>query len=118
MESTIIKFLEILNTIKVYHWKTRSYAEHIASDSLHTKLSANMDRFAEVYLGSRESRFDFGSMKTLAFVECKGKKAISDRVKEFMNRMVSLKLEGDLSNIREDIIADCHQFIYLLSFEK
>ena len=118
MESTITKFLEILNTVKIYHWKTRSYAEHIASDSLHTKLSANMDRFAEVYLGSRESRFDFGTKKTLHFVEAKGKKGILDDVKEFMHHMTSLKLEGDLSNIREDIIADCHQFIYLLSFDK
>jgi hypothetical protein len=118
MESTIAKFLETLNTIKVYHWKTRSYAEHIASDSLHTKLSANMDRFAEVYLGSRESRFDFSNKKTLHFVEPRGKKAILDCVKEFMDHMVSLKLAGDLSNIREDIIADCNQFIYLLSFDK
>ena len=118
MEQTISKFLETLNTIKIYHWKTRSYAEHIASDSLHTKLSANMDRFAEVYLGSVESRFDFGAKKTLSFVEPKGKKGIADRVKEFMSHMTSLKLEGDLSNIREDIIADCNQFIYLLSFDK
>jgi hypothetical protein len=118
MESTIAKFLETLNTIKIYHWKTRSYAEHIASDSLHAKLSANVDRFAEVYLGSVESRFDFSSRKTLPFVEAKGKKGISDRVKELMDHMASLKLQGDLSNIREDIIADCNQFIYLLSFDK
>ena len=77
-----------------------------------------MDRFAEVYLGSNETRFDFGTRKTLPFVEPKGKKGISERVKEFMDHMKSLKLEGDLSNIREDVIADCNQFIYLLSFDK
>ena len=118
MESTIAKFLEILNIIKVFHWKTRSYSEHIASDSLHTKLGVNMDKFAEVYLGLTDSRFDFGSKKTLSFVEAKGKKSISDRVKEFIYHMKSLNLEGDLSNIREDIIADCNQFNYLLSFDK
>ena len=31
-------FLEMLNVIKLYHWKTKSYAEHKATDELHEKL--------------------------------------------------------------------------------
>ena len=65
MELVIVKFLEILNAIKIYHWKTRIYAEHIACDTLHSKLSTNMDKFAEVYLGSTDSRFDFSNKKTI-----------------------------------------------------
>ena len=32
-------FLQMLNVIKVYHWKTRSYAEHKATDELYERLN-------------------------------------------------------------------------------
>ena len=32
------KLLELLNMIKLYHWKTYSYAEHEATDILYTNI--------------------------------------------------------------------------------
>ena len=41
----VIKFLEMLNTIKLYHWKTFSFAQHKATDELYAKLNENIDNF-------------------------------------------------------------------------
>ena len=51
-KSRMIKmFFEILHTIKLYHWKTKSYSQHKATDELHEKLSEQTDRFVEVLMG-------------------------------------------------------------------
>lgn len=115
MEDTILYFLEIINTVKIFHWKTRSYAEHVASDSLHTKLSAGMDRFAEVFLGMSGDRFKINATLDLSD---KSKKGMCDKVREFIKHLEGLKLTKDLSNIREEVIADCNQFLYLMTFDK
>jgi hypothetical protein len=44
-------FFEMLHTIKLYHWKTISYAQHKATDELHEKLSENTDKFVEIMIG-------------------------------------------------------------------
>ena len=116
MEATILKFLDILNNIKIFHWKTKSYAEHKASDFLYGSLNGNMDKFAEVYLGEECTRFDFSQKRNIS-VQDHSKKAICTRVKDFVKHMEGLKLSGDLSNIREETIANCNQFLYLMTFD-
>ena len=49
-------FIEMLNLIKLYHWKTRSYAQHKATDELYERLNSHIDKFVEVLLGKCESR--------------------------------------------------------------
>ena len=56
-KSHIVKvFLEMLNMIKLYHWKTKTYSQHKATDELYTKMQENVDRFVEVLLGKDENR--------------------------------------------------------------
>ena len=55
-EELVNLFLELLMIVKVYHWKTKSYAEHIATDELYSTLNKNIDRFVEVMLGKNGSR--------------------------------------------------------------
>lgn len=115
MESTIVKFMELLDNVKIFHWKTKSYAEHKASDSLHESLSGHVDKFAEVYIGANV-RFDFVNKRNLHIVD-HTKKGICTCVRDFIQHMSGLKLAGDLSNIREEIIATCNQFLYLMTLD-
>ena len=51
IKSRIVQtFLEMLNTVKLYHWKTHSYAQHKATDELYSKLNENIDTFVEILL--------------------------------------------------------------------
>jgi hypothetical protein len=38
-QEIVVKFLETLNTIKLFHWKTHSYATHKATDELYSKIN-------------------------------------------------------------------------------
>lgn len=46
-EITVV-FLEMLMMVKLYHWKTHSYATHKATDQLYDSLNDNVDKFIEV----------------------------------------------------------------------
>ena len=49
-------FLQLLMTVKVYHWKTKSYSEHKATDELYHELNEYIDKFVEVMLGKKGTR--------------------------------------------------------------
>ena len=44
-------FLETLTSIRLYHWKTKSYSQHKATDQLYEELEEKVDEFVEVMQG-------------------------------------------------------------------
>ena len=47
----ILFFMDMLTTVKLYHWKTMNYATHKATDELYDDLNKYVDEFVEVLLG-------------------------------------------------------------------
>ena len=39
IENIVIMFLRMLNTVKLFHWRTFSYPEHKATDELYANLN-------------------------------------------------------------------------------
>lgn len=123
-EVTIV-FLEMLLMVKLFHWKTNSYATHKATDDLYTKLNANIDSFIEILLGKNGNRIDLMSNKTIKLVDLKSIESLRREVESFKGYLVSLNdnkamkqmLNTDLYNIRDDILGDMNQFLYLLTFK-
>ena len=128
----ILCFLELLNTIKIYHWSTLSYPTHKATDELHTKLSKLVDSFIEIYIGhcARGGRgagagagvpvFKFKSEKdaSIEFCECKSPDAFCKVLDDNIVHLEGLtdKLHGytDLVNIRDEMVGALAQALYLL----
>lgn len=114
-------FLGMLNTVKLYHWKTRSFAEHKATDELYESLNSHIDQFVEVALGKDESRIKpiIGSVH--AFND-KKKRDFKSRVYEYRRFLIQMgyildpNADTDLLNIRDEILADINKFLYLLTF--
>ena len=123
-KSHIVKiFIEMLNIIKLYHWKTHSYAEHKATDDLYDKLNSHIDEFVEVLLGKDQSRVKMVERR-IDLVDARDTKEVKTRIHEYrefladMNIYFDVKRDSDLLSIRDDILADLNQFLYLLSFTK
>jgi hypothetical protein len=129
----ILCFLELLNTIKIYHWSTLSYPTHKATDELHDKLSKLVDSFIEIYIGhcarggagaaavgSGLPVFKFKSEKDscISFCQCKSHEAFCKILDENIIHLESLtdKLNGytDLVNIRDEMVGALAQALYLL----
>ena len=124
-QQIVLRFLEILNTIKLYHWKTHSYATHKATDELHGKISANVDTFVETMLGSDKSgsgsRINLTNVKSIPLKDFNHVQDFKREMISFTTYLVSLnntslKLSSDLINIRDELLQDMNQFLYLLSF--
>ena len=64
-----VKFMEILMMIKLYHWKTHSYATHKATDELYSKINENIDKFMEVLLGKTEIRTNLVNCRKISLID-------------------------------------------------
>lgn len=121
-KSLIVRtFLEILNTVKIYHWKTRSFSQHKATDELYERLNGHIDKFIEVLLGKDESRIKMVERRCELLDFSKGSD-FKERMYEYreflvdMNRYFDAKRDSDLLNIRDEILGDINQFLYLMTF--
>jgi len=123
-EITVV-FLEMLLMVKLFHWKTTSYATHKATDDLYTKLNANIDNFIEVLLGKTGLRTDLMGNKNIRLVDLSSAESLKREIEGFKGYLISLNdnasmkkmANTDLYNIRDTILGDMNQFLYLLTFK-
>jgi hypothetical protein len=121
----VVKFLEVLNMIKLYHWKTHSYATHKATDDLNDKLHDNVDSFVEVLLGKRGDRVNLTYKKSISLKDYASVGEFKRELEKFKSYLVGLDncvalksmSNSDLYNIRDEMLANVNQFLYLLTFK-
>jgi len=122
-EDIVKMFLEMLNTTKLYHWKTHSYAEHKSTDDLYSSLNGHVDDFVETMLGIRNgSRANLVGKHTLHLhdvSDVSAFKSLIEQYKKYLIQMSSSELgqHTDLMNIRDSILGDLDKLNYLLTFK-
>jgi DNA-binding ferritin-like protein len=123
-KSHIVKvFLEVLNMVKLYHWKTHSYAQHKATDELYERLNENIDKFVEILLGKDESRIKMLE-KRIDLVDANNVKDFKSRIYEYRTFLIDInmyfdtKRDSDLLSLRDEILGNVNQFLYLMTFDK
>lgn len=116
-------FLELLNMVKIYHWRTHSFSQHKATDELYGQLNGHIDKFVEVLLGKDQSRIKMVE-KTIDLLDENNKTNFQARIFEYRAFLTDLNIyfdtsrDSDLLNIRDEILGDINQFLYLLTFDK
>ena len=113
-------FLHMLNTVKLYHWKTTSFSTHKATDELYGSLNEQLDKFVEVMLGKRE----MGGRKLLHVSMVKlgvysNNEAFKKQIENYKQFLLDLDagFGPDLLAIRDEILAEFNKFLYLLSLQ-
>jgi DNA-binding ferritin-like protein len=123
-QQLVLRFLELLNLVKLFHWKTHSYAAHKASDELYEKLNEHIDTFIEVLLGKIGNRVNLTMVRHLPLHDYPSQSALQNKIMQYKSFLVDLNDDpvlkrmsnSDLFNIRDEILGDLNQFLYLLSF--
>jgi hypothetical protein len=122
--SHIVKiFLEVLNMVKLYHWKTRSYSQHKATDELYENLNKNIDSFIEVLLGKEERRIKMLE-KRIELIDPSNTLDFKTRIYDYREFLIDINLffdnkkDTDLLSIRDEILVNINQFLYLMTFDK
>jgi|TARA_B110000093_G_scaffold107498_1_gene115536 DNA-binding ferritin-like protein len=124
-QQVTIKFLEMLNTIKLYHWKTHSFATHEATDDLYAKLNDHIDTFMEVLLGKHGDRIHLKHVKNIKLKDFNSIDELKSECMSFKTYLVNMDNDkslqtmsnSDLYSIRDEILADMNKFMYLLTFK-
>ncbi len=122
LKSKLVRnFLNLLIDVKIYHWKTYSYAEHKATDELYASLNENIDKFVEVMLGKNGKRLDMKEKK-IKIIDPNGKNEFLVMMRDYrelierdIDKYISMNSNTDLSSIRDDILADINKFMYLMT---
>ena len=120
-------FLQMLNTVKLYHWKTTSFATHKATDDLYGTLGEKIEEFVEVMLGKGEmgGRAKLLNTPVLKLTMISSNDAFKKQIeiyKKFLLDMsvgnggvINVPANTDLLAIRDEILAALNQFLYLLT---
>lgn len=120
-----MRLLSALMMVKLFHWKTSSFATHKATDDLYTKLNANTDSFIEILLGKSGGRLSLPATVTIPVTGIETQPAFQREIEDLKNYLVRLNEEPrlqsmtntDLFNIRDAILGDLNQLLYLLTFK-
>jgi DNA-binding ferritin-like protein len=123
-QEIVLRFLSLLNIVKIYHWKTHSYPTHKATDELYDKLNENIDKFIEVLLGKFDNRINLTKVKSIPIKDFTSLEQMKREIVNYKGYLIGLDYNktmrsmsnSDLYNIRDEILGDLNQFLYLSTF--
>jgi len=125
-QSIVTMFLQMLNTVKLYHWKTSSHAQHKATDDLYSDLNDSIDTFVEIMLGKNGgSRVDLTGTKSLPLMDYTDFSDFKKEVEKYKSFLIGMSNDAslnissnsDLMNTRDELLGHLNQFTYLLTFK-
>jgi len=113
-------FLQLRDQVKLYHWQTRVYARHIATDNVLEKLEKNIDSFVEVYIGKYSRPRITGNNAIIHLqnlTEAGATRLIKAAIKYLQGPLTKSLHPGDtdLFNIRDEMMSDLNQLLYLFT---
>lgn len=122
MSATHIQFFfGMREQIKLYHWQTYSYSRHKATDAVIDSLDEHIDKFVEVYMGkygrpkmtTKTDRIHVVNMSEKAAV--KFVQACIAVLQGQLTRSLDPVKDTDLLNIRDEMLGDLNQLLYLFT---
>ncbi len=121
----LINLLAILNQLKVFHWQTKSFAEHEAFGKTYDALNDLIDEFIEVYQGKYGRIFPVGDEFQIPLINYTPDK-IDSAMKNIVDYLTSELLNSadyspdrnsDLLNLRDEMLANINKLRYLLTLK-
>lgn len=113
----LAQLLQFQLLLRLYHWKTVSYARHTASGALYEKLDGLIDQFVETAQGvSRGQRLAYKPFRLDGHVMDDRK--MDRTLVEFAAFLEQLKLSHtDLQNLRDEMLAEVDKTKYLFTLK-
>lgn len=120
-KSLIEIFLQFPSQIKLYHWQTRKYPRHKASDSLFSEIQTLIDDFIETYQGKYQRIYleKGGAIPIYDLDDV----SVCEYIKEFVSFLqrdifeIIKESDTDLVNIRDEMLSLLNQTLYLFTLE-
>lgn len=109
-KTPLLIFLKILHTVKLFHWNTKVFSKHKATDELYQNLNESIDSYMEKYMGGNGR---VGIQSSITYRQLSDTEFLSE-IHSFKKYLIQLKSPStDLDNIRDEILGHVDQFLYL-----
>lgn len=109
----IVPFLlGVLANVRLMHWQTKSYARHVATDSLLKELTGLIDTFVEAHMGR------YGPVSVSGSIDLLDKTDPVKYVTAVRDKTMTFKLKDvDLISVRDDIIVILNKTLFLFTLK-
>lgn len=118
LEKLVEFFFKHQLQVKMFHFQTKQYSAHKASDSYLEKFEKNMDQFSEVAQGifgrlrQKQISINFNTATDQTIVSILDDYVTNlTKIEDYFGNLT------ELTTIRDQMIADTQQFKYLLTFK-
>jgi hypothetical protein len=111
-------FFTLQLVVKLYHWNTTSYARHKATDQFLDKLSTNVDKFVEIFIGKYKIKPYLSNIKLdNTYLTDVGIIDLLIQFRDFLNSISTNIKDTDLLTIRDELLGDLNQTLYLMDLK-
>ena len=113
-------FFQMREQIKLYHWQTKIYSRHKATDTVIDSLDEHIDKYVEVYMG-KYGRPKMTSRNNTIKVQNLTETTIVKFIRQCIAVLNTSLVKGlkpfdtDLVNLRDEMLADLNQLLYLFT---
>lgn len=123
MNSIVQTLISFQIHLKIYHWQTFNYSRHKATDNLGKFISEAIDVFVETMQGSLNKRVKFlapnNTIQLKNFNDKSGERLLKTFLKWIENDLTPvIQSDPELLNLKDEMMAQVNQTLYLFSFEK
>ena len=114
---------EMINLVKSYNWKTMSHSKKQINDELYNKLDIHTEQFIEELVTNNEDKIMKKFDKEIKSLKNKNEIKLKDRIYEFRNILKNIvtpssrKKNTNLLLLRDVLLLDINQFLYLIIFD-
>lgn len=115
-------FFTMREQIKLYHWQTKSYSRHKATDGVIDALDEHIDKYVEVFMG-KYGRPKLSAKTNTVKVGNLSEGSIVKFIKSciaYLNGPLVKKLkeqDTDLLNLRDEMSGELNQLLYLFTLQ-
>lgn len=105
--------LEAANQLRVLHWGTSSYSEHVALGDLYEAVNDATDKIAEALMGAQGKRLQLkGTLELVDYAEGMPASYVAG-IGQALESITGLPT--DILNTRDDLLGAVHKASYLLT---
>lgn len=114
-------FFHLRDQLKLYHWQTRVYARHVATDKILGQLEENIDSFVEIYIGKYGRPRLTGANATVSLhniTEAGAVRLVKAAAKYLqgpLTKSLKAEVDSDLMTVRDELLAGLDQMLYLFT---
>lgn len=122
----IVNLLFMLNQLRIFHWYTKSFAQHEAFGKTYETLNNLIDEFIEVYIGKHGTKNNNITSTYSVQLFSYSEQSIKDFIVETRRYLTDELIQSDeykehentdLLNIRDEMLAAINKLNYLLTLQ-